>query len=51
MFGSDWIMLDREVHHQRYVETIRLRSPARGLEFEWQDNFLRDNLRRFLSIA
>ena len=51
MFGSDWVMLGREVNHQRYLETVRFGIERAGWNSERRDNFLVNNLRRFLDLV
>lgn len=49
MFGSDWIMLGLEAEHDRYVEVVQEGMRATNWSEQWQSNFLRDNLERFLN--
>lgn len=49
MFGSDWIMLGQEPRNAQYLETIERGLVDACWEEDWKQNFLYDNLRRFLA--
>jgi hypothetical protein len=48
MFGSDWIMLEREARNDEYLSRMRAAMTAAGWTEAWQRNLLHDNLERFL---
>lgn len=49
MFGTDWIMLERERRSEVYVARVRAGMAAAGWSEQWQNNLLHDNLQRFLN--
>lgn len=49
MFGTDWIMLERDPRSKAYVSRIRAGLAAAGWREAWQQNLLHDNLQRFLN--
>lgn len=51
MFGTDWIMLEREARNGEYVARMREAMAVAGWEDDWQENLLYNNLQRFLRRA
>ena len=48
LFGTDWIMLGIERHHERYLEQVIAAMRAADYTAVQQANILGDNMRRFL---
>lgn len=51
MYGSDWIMLAREARNDEYLTRIRNALAEAEWPAIWRQNFLHDNLKRFLGAV
>lgn len=51
MYGSDWIMLGLEHNHENYLPTILNALDEASWEPEMKQNFLTNNLRRFIGLG
>jgi predicted TIM-barrel fold metal-dependent hydrolase len=49
MYGSDWIMLEREAENSDYLKRVSALMQATDWPSSWQANVLRNNLQRFLT--
>jgi hypothetical protein len=49
MYGSDWIMLEREAENADYLKRVSALMQATDWPLSWQANVLRNNLQRFLT--